>query len=177
MADPMRIRAQMAGDKATVRVLMNHEMETGLRKDASGTAIPAWYIQDVTAQLNGKPVATTSGTTSVQLMRLHEKGKGIDFKEVYGKDHADSFLMLASDRAVAFVMDDNLLAGLGVAQDGSNPLSPGGQLQLVQQGADLLVNARGLTVAVLQGVQLAELVAGNFLPEDRKSTRLNSSHT
>lgn len=64
------------------------------------------------AQLNGKPVATTTGTTSVQLMRAHEKGKGIDFKEVYGKDHADSFLMLESDRAVAFVMDDNLLAGL-----------------------------------------------------------------
>jgi glutamate/aspartate transport system substrate-binding protein len=63
-------------------------------------------------QLGGKPVATTTGTTSVQLMRAHEKGKGIDFKEVYGKDHADSFLMLESDRAVAFVMDDNLLAGL-----------------------------------------------------------------
>jgi glutamate/aspartate transport system substrate-binding protein len=64
------------------------------------------------AQLGGKPVATTTGTTSVQLMRAHEKGKGIDFKEVYGKDHADSFLMLETDRAVAFVMDDNLLAGL-----------------------------------------------------------------
>jgi glutamate/aspartate transport system substrate-binding protein len=63
-------------------------------------------------QLNGKPVATTSGTTSVQLMRAHEKGKHIDFKEVYGKDHADAFLMLETDRAVAFVMDDNLLAGL-----------------------------------------------------------------
>lgn len=63
-------------------------------------------------QLNGKPVATTTGTTSVQLMRAHEKGKGIDFKEVYGKDHADAFLMLETDRAVAFVMDDNLLAGL-----------------------------------------------------------------
>ncbi len=63
-------------------------------------------------QLGGKPVATTTGTTSVQLMRAHEKGKGIDFKEVYGKDHADSFLMLETDRAVAFVMDDNLLAGL-----------------------------------------------------------------
>jgi glutamate/aspartate transport system substrate-binding protein len=63
-------------------------------------------------QLNGKPVATTTGTTSVQLMRAHEKGKHIDFKEVYGKDHADSFLMLETDRAVAFVMDDNLLAGL-----------------------------------------------------------------
>lgn len=64
------------------------------------------------SQLNGKPVATTTGTTSVQLMRSHEKGKGIDFKEVYGKDHADSFLMLETDRAVAFVMDDILLAGL-----------------------------------------------------------------
>ena len=64
------------------------------------------------AQLGGKPVATTTGTTSIQLMRAHEKGKGIDFKEVYGKDHADSFLLLETDRAVAFVMDDNLLAGL-----------------------------------------------------------------
>jgi glutamate/aspartate transport system substrate-binding protein len=63
-------------------------------------------------QLNGKPVATTTGTTSVQLLRAHEKAKGIDFKEVYGKDHADSFLLLETDRAVAFVMDDNLLAGL-----------------------------------------------------------------
>lgn len=63
-------------------------------------------------QLGGKPVATTTGTTSVQLMRAHEKGKGIDFREVYGKDHADAFLMLETDRAVAFVMDDNLLAGL-----------------------------------------------------------------
>jgi glutamate/aspartate transport system substrate-binding protein len=63
-------------------------------------------------QLSGKPVATTTGTTSVALMRAHEKGKNLDFKEVYGKDHADSFQMLESDRAVAFVMDDNLLAGL-----------------------------------------------------------------
>ena len=64
------------------------------------------------AQLQGKPVATTTGTTSVQLIRAHKKGSNLDFKEVYGKDHADSFLMLESDRAVAFVMDDNLLAGL-----------------------------------------------------------------
>jgi sulfur-oxidizing protein SoxZ len=56
MADPMRIRARAAGDKATVRVLMVHEMETGQRKDASGRAIPAWFIQEVTAQHNGKPV-------------------------------------------------------------------------------------------------------------------------
>ena len=56
MADPMRIRAQMAGDKATVRVLMSHEMETGQRKDAAGKTIPAWYIQEVIALHNGKEV-------------------------------------------------------------------------------------------------------------------------
>ena len=56
MADPMRIRAQAAGDKATVRVLMAHEMETGQRKDAAGKLIPAWYIQQVHAKLNGKDV-------------------------------------------------------------------------------------------------------------------------
>ncbi|MBB1160412.1 thiosulfate oxidation carrier complex protein SoxZ [Aquariibacter albus] len=56
MADPMKIRAQMAGDKATVRVLMSHEMETGQRKDASGALIPAWFIQSVTAKHNGKVV-------------------------------------------------------------------------------------------------------------------------
>jgi sulfur-oxidizing protein SoxZ len=58
MADPMRIRAQAAGDKATVRVLMSHEMETGQRKDAAGKVIPAWHIQEVSAEHNGKPVMT-----------------------------------------------------------------------------------------------------------------------
>ena len=56
MADPMRIRAQAAGDKTTVRILMSHEMESGQRKDASGNLVPAWHIQDVTASLNGKQV-------------------------------------------------------------------------------------------------------------------------
>jgi glutamate/aspartate transport system substrate-binding protein len=67
---------------------------------------------DSLSKLDGKPVATTTGTTSVRLMRAHEKGQKINFTEVYGKDHADSFLLLETDRAVAFVMDDNLLAGL-----------------------------------------------------------------
>ncbi|MFT7771734.1 thiosulfate oxidation carrier complex protein SoxZ [Roseateles sp.] len=65
MPDPMRIRAQAAGDKTTVRVLMSHEMETGLRKDAAGKTIPAWFIQEVTAQLNGKPVLTAEWGPSV----------------------------------------------------------------------------------------------------------------
>src|SRR6478609_3555249 len=56
MADPMKIRAQMAGDKVEVRVLMAHEMETGQRKDASGKVVPAWFIQNVTATHNGRTV-------------------------------------------------------------------------------------------------------------------------
>lgn len=64
------------------------------------------------ADLDGKPIATTSGTTSVQLLKKHEKGQSIDLREIYGKDHAQSFLLVANDRAKAFVMDDILIAGL-----------------------------------------------------------------
>ncbi|MDM0114630.1 transporter substrate-binding domain-containing protein [Variovorax sp. J22R133] len=60
--------------------------------------------------LNGKTVATTTGTTSVQTLRKNERAQGIDFKEVMGKDHADSFLLLESGRADAFVMDGSILA-------------------------------------------------------------------
>ena len=60
--------------------------------------------------LNGKTVATTTGTTSVQTLRKHERAGGVDFKEVFGKDHADSFLMLETGRADAFVMDGSILA-------------------------------------------------------------------
>jgi glutamate/aspartate transport system substrate-binding protein len=64
------------------------------------------------AQLNGKTVATTTGTTSVQLLRKHERAAGADFKELMGKDHSDSFLLLEGGRADAFVMDGQILAGL-----------------------------------------------------------------
>ncbi|MFO0123928.1 MAG: amino acid ABC transporter substrate-binding protein [Inhella sp.] len=62
-------------------------------------------------QLNGKTVATTTGTTSVQTLRRHERANGVDFKEILGKDHADSFLLLETGRADAFVMDSQILAG------------------------------------------------------------------
>jgi glutamate/aspartate transport system substrate-binding protein len=66
---------------------------------------------DSIAKLNGKNVATTTGTTSIQLLRRHERATGMDFKEVFGKDHADSFLLLDTDRAEAFVMDASILIG------------------------------------------------------------------
>ena len=56
MADPMKIRANIVGDSTEVKVLMSHEMETGQRKAPAGNAIPAWFIQNVTATHNGKTV-------------------------------------------------------------------------------------------------------------------------
>ena len=64
------------------------------------------------ADLKGKTVATTTGTTSVQTLRKNKRAEGMDFKEVFGKDHSDSFLLVESGRADAFVMDGSLLAGL-----------------------------------------------------------------
>jgi sulfur-oxidizing protein SoxZ len=52
----MRIRASMQGDEVDVKVLMNHIMETGQRKDTSGQVIPAHFIQTVRATCNGKTV-------------------------------------------------------------------------------------------------------------------------
>src|SRR5664279_1538797 len=56
MPDPMKIRANVAGDWTEVKVLMSHEMETGQRKDAAGKVIPAWFIQNVSVTHNGKTV-------------------------------------------------------------------------------------------------------------------------
>ncbi len=84
---------------------------------------PTYFVINVTAavkknsgiktlaDLNGKTISTTSGTTSVPLLKKYEKTKNVDVKEIYGKDHAESFLLLAQDRSSAFVMDDILLAG------------------------------------------------------------------
>jgi sulfur-oxidizing protein SoxZ len=67
MSDPMRIRAQMNANTstATVRVLMSHDMESGQRKDSAGAAVPAWFIQEVTALHNGKTVLTAQWGTSI----------------------------------------------------------------------------------------------------------------
>lgn len=58
MAEPTRIRATLAGDKATIRMLLSHEMESGQRKDAAGKPVPAWHIQTVSVLHNGRSVLT-----------------------------------------------------------------------------------------------------------------------
>jgi len=65
MADPMRIRAALAGDETTVRILMSHVMEPGTRRDAAGALIPAHFIKEVEATHNGKVVLSALFTGSV----------------------------------------------------------------------------------------------------------------
>jgi sulfur-oxidizing protein SoxZ len=98
MADPMRIRAQAANGKAVVRVLMSHEMETGQRKDASGKLVPAWFITDVTASLNGKVVLTAEWGPAVSknpFMQFTVKGAkagdkiSISWKDSHGDTRTD----------------------------------------------------------------------------------------
>lgn len=64
------------------------------------------------SHLDGKTVATTSGSTSIQLLRAYRKNENIQFNEVSGKDVSEAFLMLSSDRAVAMILEDVQLAGL-----------------------------------------------------------------
>ena len=61
--------------------------------------------------LKGKNVVTTAGTTSERLLKAMNAEKKMGMNVISAKDHGESFLMLESNRAVAFMMDDALLAG------------------------------------------------------------------
>ena len=64
------------------------------------------------ADLAKKTVASTTGTTNAQVIRKYNTDKNLDMQLILGKDHDDSLLLVESDRAVAFAMDDILLFGL-----------------------------------------------------------------
>ena len=63
-------------------------------------------------QLAGRNVSASTGTTAVQLLRKRERAQNVSYNTMLGKDHLESFLLLESGRADAFVLDDNLLAGI-----------------------------------------------------------------
>ena len=70
-------------------------------------------------QLDGKTIAASAGTTAVQLLRKFGKDNNVNLPTTLGKDHFESFMLLESGRADAFVLDDNLLAG--VVANSNNP--------------------------------------------------------
>ncbi len=64
------------------------------------------------ADLKGKRVVSTSGTTNYQVLRRVNAENNLDFTLLAAKDHAESALLVQQDRALAFGMDDILLYGL-----------------------------------------------------------------
>ena len=80
------------------------EVRMAVRKDSDLKSI---------SQLAGRTIAASTGTTAVQLLRKQERALGGGaIKTVLCKDHHESFLLLETGRADAFVLDDNLLAGM-----------------------------------------------------------------
>ena len=62
--------------------------------------------------LKGKSVVSTSGTTNIKQLTEANAARNLSINIIPAKDHAEAFLMVETDRAVAFVMDDILLASL-----------------------------------------------------------------
>src|SRR3954466_6625310 len=62
--------------------------------------------------LKGKTVVSTAGTTNIKQLTEANVAKSLGANIIPAKDHAEAFLMVETDRAVAFVMDDILLASL-----------------------------------------------------------------
>jgi len=98
MAEPTRIRAQASGGNATVRVLMTHEMESGQRKDATGTTMAAWHIRDVSVTHNGRAVLTAEwgpGVSRNPFLQITVRGAkagdkiGVTWKDNRGASRTD----------------------------------------------------------------------------------------
>lgn len=133
------------------------------------------------AQLAGRNVATTTGTTSVQTLRKHERATSVDFKEVFGKDHADSFLLLESGRADAFVMDGQILAGNIAASKAPNDYKIVGEVLSVEPIAIMIRKddaafkklADDTVIALAKSGELAKIYDKWFMqPIPPKNTRV-----
>lgn len=96
MPDPIKMRITLDGDRAIVKVLMPHPMETGLRKDAAtDTFVPMHYIHHVVATHNGRPVLDAQWSRSVSknpFLEFHVRGakSGDRIAVTWEDNHGDS---------------------------------------------------------------------------------------
>lgn len=91
MADSMKMRATVDGDVATIKVLINHPMETGMRKGPGGQPIPAHFIELVTVTVNGKTVMDAQWGTAISKNPLMEfKVKGVKVGDKVAINWADN---------------------------------------------------------------------------------------
>jgi ABC-type amino acid transport substrate-binding protein len=90
------------------------DVDFGINHFYTGTRLLAKKSSNIKnyADLAGKAVASTTGTTNAQVIRKYSQDNNLNMNLILGKDHDDSLLLVQSDRAVAFAMDDILLFGL-----------------------------------------------------------------
>ncbi|MDB4021516.1 thiosulfate oxidation carrier complex protein SoxZ [Litorivicinus sp.] len=87
----IRIKAKERNGLVSVKSLMKHPMETGLRKDKSGKKIPEHWIQDVVAEANGNRVFSVAFNTSISkdpYLAFAYTGKKGDVLRISWKDSA-----------------------------------------------------------------------------------------
>lgn len=65
MAEPIKIRAQIQGEITEIRVLLQHPMETGQRRNDQGQTLPAHFIQTFSISHNGQPLIDGQLNTSI----------------------------------------------------------------------------------------------------------------
>ena len=90
------------------------------------------------ADLAGKTVASTTGTTNSQFIRKYSTDHHLNLQFLLGRDHDDGLLMVENDRAVAFAMDDILLVGLRANAQNPAELEVVGDLLQVEPYACML---------------------------------------
>ncbi|OMG53853.1 thiosulfate oxidation carrier complex protein SoxZ [Azonexus hydrophilus] len=78
MSEPIRIRAQIQGEIADIRILMQHPMETGQRRDENGQTLAMHFIQLFTVKLNGQLLVEGQLNTSISKNPLFAfKARGV----------------------------------------------------------------------------------------------------
>jgi ABC-type amino acid transport substrate-binding protein len=114
------------------------------------------------ADLAGKTVASTTGTTNAQVIRKYNQDNNLGMTVVLGKDHDDSLLLVESERAVAFAMDDILLFGLRANSKAPEQLEVVGDALQVEPYACMLRKDDPAFKALVDGVIVQAMQSGTF---------------
>jgi glutamate/aspartate transport system substrate-binding protein len=114
------------------------------------------------ADLKGKQVAITAGTTNMQVVRRYNEEKKLDIDILSAKDHADALLLVESDRATAFAMDDILLFGLKSNSKAPAELEVVGESLQVEPYACMLPKDDPQFKALVDGVIAGMMKSGEF---------------
>jgi len=114
------------------------------------------------ADLKGKRVASTTGTTNAQVLRKYDRDNNLGMDIVLAKDHDEAVLLVASDRALGFAMDDILLFGLMGNQQNPDAWEVVGDALQVEPYACMLRKDDPKFQALVNGVIGGMMKSGEF---------------